>query len=288
MENFIATEGRHPDVVKELLKAGANLNFTYKISKYQPIHLACMKNDSKMIKLLLENGCETNSQDIFGHTPLFIVSAKASCTIEVVKTLLEFGANPDIPDNQQNTPLMGATACNNTKVLVELLKKGANPNLQNYLGKTALQMAVFNGYGEIVKQLLKFGANPNLKNRHGSTALHEAATHFRENVEIVEDLLKHGADINSQKKNGQTPLHCFVTVCDRNQSPNLKLKKKAQLLLKTLLNVPEIDLTIRSYGYTTLDMAIQHGLTKVARMIAIKACPKPKITDSIYPLKSLL
>ena len=285
---YIATEGRHIEIVKELLKAGADIDFTSKISKYQPIHVACMKNCSGLIALLLKNGCETNSRDIHGQTPLFILSAKASCSIQIFRQLLKSGANPDIPDNQHNSPLMGATACNNTKVLVELLKNGADPNLQNYLGKTALQMAVFNGYEEIVSELLIFGANPNIKNRHGSTALHEAATHIRESVEIVEDLLRYGANINAQNKNGQTPLHCFVTICNRNPKYNMKITQRFELLLKTLLNAPGINLSIRcDGGSTALEMAIQHRMIHVARMIAIKACPKPKITDSIYPLKKL-
>ena len=150
-------------------------------------------------------------------------------------------------------------------------------------------MAVFYGYEDIVKQLLIFGANPNIKNRHGSTALHEAATHIRESVEIVEDLLRYGANINAQNKNGQTPLHCFVTICSRNPKYNMKITQRFELLLKTLLNAPGINLSIRcDGGSTALEMAIQHRMIHVARMIAIKACPKPKITDSIYPLKKLL
>ena len=221
--------------------------------------------------------------------PLFILSAKTSCSVKIIRQLLKFGANPNIADHQQNTPLMGATACNNTKVLVELLKKGADPNLQNNWGKSALQMSVFYGYEEIIKQLLKFGANPNLKNRHGSTSLHEAATHIRKSVVIVEDLLKNGAYINAQNRNGLTPLHCFITVSERGKVKKLKMSRKFELHLKTLLNAQDINLSVRCDGESTaLEMAIQHKMIHVARMIAIKACPKPKITDSIYPLKKLL
>ena len=150
-------------------------------------------------------------------------------------------------------------------------------------------MAVFNGYGEIVKQLLKFKANPNIKNRQGSTALHKAATHIRENVEIVEELLKHGANINVQNKNGLTPLHCFITISQWRKVNKRKISRKSELHLKTLLNAPDINLSIRcNGGSTALEMAIQHRMVHVARMIAIKALPKPKISGSIYPLKKLL
>ena len=103
-------------------------------------------------------------------------------------------------------------------------------------------------------------------------------------MEILEELLKQGANINVQNKNGQTPLHCFITVLDRSQANKLKLKmsRKSELHLMTLLKAPDINLFIRcDGGSTALEMAIQHRMIHVARMIAIKALPKSKIISPI-------
>ena len=275
-----------PDKVIQFLNSGQEID-TEVLELKRTLHKVCRKGHLKLVKELLKLNIDVNCRNIKGETALYVASKEGH--FEIVKELLKNKANPNIYDNQLNTPLMRAIDRFNWKIVTELLKKGANPNLKNNLGKTALHLAAFYGSVHIVKPLLKFGANPNIKNRQGFTALHEAATNFRD-VKIVEDLLKHGANINAQTNSGQTALHCYMTVFDRNIiRSSLGMQRKAKLLLKTVLNVPEIDFSIRcDGGSTALEMAVQHRLTHVARMIAIKACPKPKITDSIYQLKKLL
>ena len=57
-------------------------------------------------------------------------------------------------------------------IVKTLLEKGANPNARDLEGTTALMNAA-SGFGgsAIVKLLLESGADPNAKDKHGNTAL---------------------------------------------------------------------------------------------------------------------
>jgi serine/threonine-protein phosphatase 6 regulatory ankyrin repeat subunit B len=58
-----------------------------------------------------------------------------------------------------------------TEIVKILLEKGANPDLQGKNGYTALMVASMNGHTDIVTELLNKSANPDLKNAEGKTAL---------------------------------------------------------------------------------------------------------------------
>jgi len=96
------------------------------------------------------------------------------------------------------------------EVLKLLLEQGANPNLaaQNQMRVTALHSAAAHGNGEIAaamsKALVEAGANVNLTQQGDWTPLHEAADNNY--IELVKLLLAHGADKHAKSDDGRTPL----------------------------------------------------------------------------------
>ncbi|MDR0288975.1 MAG: ankyrin repeat domain-containing protein [Rickettsiales bacterium] len=61
------------------------------------------------------------------------------------------------------------------EIIKLLLEHGANPNVQGGCGgDTALHVACQRGYNEIVELLLKHGAAPNIKNNNKNTILYDA------------------------------------------------------------------------------------------------------------------
>jgi hypothetical protein len=139
----------------------------------------------KFIKLL-DNGINSNTENIRGETPLHLVSRGQYDTQErgvgVVHLLLERGANVDAQDKGHITPL----------------------HLASYYGKL-----------EIVRVLLHHGASVNTKGNLGQTSSHLALDGNRsckDGVGIVRLLLQHGADMNAQDGNGDTPLHWHPTM----------------------------------------------------------------------------
>jgi len=85
-----------------------------------------------------------------------------------------------------------------------LIDKGADVNAKTNDGDTALMWAAISGEVDIVKMLLEKGADVNAKNNHGDTALIFAAA--QGNVDIVKILLDAGADISAKNEHGETAL----------------------------------------------------------------------------------
>ena len=161
-------------------------------------------------------------------------------------------------------------------------------------GMTRLQHASYFGHYEIVVKLLERGCKVNVSNGpsySSFTALHFAV--LFDHLEIVEKLLQHGANPNIQDKMGKTALHLAV------EGMNACLRWKDDLdkyvrIVQILLNNGNMDINIKNKnGKTVLQLAIElsfknEQFNDVARMIAKKACLKPRIFDSIYPMKNLM
>lgn len=73
------------------------------------------------------------------------------------RSLLDHGANPNIQDKDNNTPLHEAVSIGSISITNLLLERGANPNVQNSAsGYTPLMLASFQGlYPDLVNLLLK-------------------------------------------------------------------------------------------------------------------------------------
>ena len=59
----------------------------------------------------------------------------------VIKALLKAGANPNIKDNDGNTPLHVAAVSGQTEAITALLKAGANPHIKNNAGHRPIDIA---------------------------------------------------------------------------------------------------------------------------------------------------
>ena len=103
------------------------------------------------IYLLKKQACSV------GFTPLIYVARKGH--VDVMKDLLEKGANGEAKDSSEKTPLIFATLKGNVDIVKYLLHKGANIEGKDYLGKTPLMYAAGGGHLDVVKHLLEKGAN---------------------------------------------------------------------------------------------------------------------------------
>jgi len=136
-----------------------------------------------IVEYMLSKGAPVNARLHNGTTPLACVEGKMP---EVARTLIKYGADPNIATDDGCTPLMRAAHGKNRDLVELLLKSGANPNAQINVGSpdncecasfinwshhtfhncdapiTALVVATERQYVEIVKLLLKHGADPNL------------------------------------------------------------------------------------------------------------------------------
>ncbi|KAJ7611566.1 ankyrin repeat domain-containing protein [Mycena polygramma] len=115
--------------------------------------------------------------------------------VEFARILLASGADPDIPDTADNTPLQTACSCESPDMVKLLLESGADPNVEGGESGTALQAAAACGNAAVVRLLLEAGADVNIQGGRYGTALQAAGSCGH--AEVVELLRAHGATSTS-------------------------------------------------------------------------------------------
>jgi ankyrin repeat protein len=123
-------------------------------------------------------------------------------TIEIMRALLNAGADPRTGNDRHAAPLHWAVA--DPAKLKLLLSAGAQIDAKTVEGRTTLYLASMQPTGApIVKLLLDSGADPNARTLTGLTPLFPAVS---ASIESVQLLLGNGADPNSKSATGATAL----------------------------------------------------------------------------------
>jgi len=182
-----AREGNLKEVRRQLAW-GVNVNRRHFYTRDTLLIEAAANGHLDVVKLLIENGADVNLKGEAWYGPLHAAASKGY--IEVVKILLENGADVNI--FQQNKPLHNVAMNGHIEVAEILLAHGADINAKGTDEAAPLHTAVSNNQLAMVKWLLSKGANVNSRASYNCTALHSAARH--NNVEIGKILLEHGAD----------------------------------------------------------------------------------------------
>ena len=126
-----------------------------------------MSGNLEIVKSLIEQGADVNAKDIDGWTALIRSSKKGY--LEVVKYLIDKGADVNAKTNNGTTALMNSSDEEHLDIVKYLINKGADINSKDNIGWTAL---IFSSYGEeVVKYLINKGADLEAKDELGNTAL---------------------------------------------------------------------------------------------------------------------
>jgi ankyrin repeat protein len=144
--------------------------------------------NSKALTTSSRSACADNHSNENDSFPLH--TACESGHMNIVKTLLDSGANLTAQGKNDYSPLHYACYKGHTNIVQLLLARGADVNIQNKYRSTPLHLACFKGYTEIVQELLdNSSADINVKNQHGYTPLHVACRHGH--TDIVKILEEH-------------------------------------------------------------------------------------------------
>jgi len=154
------------DLVEILLEMGANTEIQNPRGE-TPLYISCSLNKHiNMIKLLLKYGAEINNILRFGGDTVLRI-AVSNEDIKVVKLLLDNGADPNLGDDKNNTPLQVASSNRgdiNSEIIKLLLQYGANINSTNIVGVTPLFFACLQENHLNIDTLLEYGADPYIMN----------------------------------------------------------------------------------------------------------------------------
>lgn len=140
------------------------------------------------------SGVPMSGDSVFTTTPL-ITALVSRQKLEMLRFLLEMGADPNMPNKPGETPLMFSQSLPATRLLV---KHGADPHARDNKGYTTLIHSPKDG---ITKYLIELGVDVNAAGKDGRTALIHSP-----GIESTEALLAAGADPNARTTKGETAL----------------------------------------------------------------------------------
>lgn len=199
------------EVAQFLLDKGADPNIPNK-NGLTPLEHACGRDKTNALmlaKMLLAKGASVNATNVTRETIPPLEWAISSDNLELVKLLVDRGAEVKTKTDVGSTPLHTAADRGDTEIAAILIAHGAEVNAKITGGTTPLHNAAENGSADIVKLLLSKGAEVDAKLYNGITPLFQAAGRGgeRTGAACVDLLLAHGADINVTDEDGNTLLH---------------------------------------------------------------------------------
>jgi ankyrin repeat protein len=228
--------------VDVLLKHGAETNKPDP-DGVSPLHVAIMNANWDLAKQLIAAGADVNQWDIYGEAPLYTAvggrsrndGGRASIDppnetsgLDIVKLLLEQGANPNMqvffrPANVRgatntrgSTPLIRAANGNDLEVVELLLEHGADATIYMADRQTPIH-AVLAGRAnekdalEMIRVLHEAGTDVNvvalvvhMEEVRGGSALHYAVR--KRYKDVIRLLASYGIDMNLKDQDGLTAL----------------------------------------------------------------------------------
>lgn len=168
----LAMQGQQWTAVKLLLQKGANPNLVDQ-NRFSPLFFAVYTRNLEIVTAVVEAGANIEWVGPGQQTPLML-ALKIGETIDIIKYLIEKGANVNVTNDEGHSSLMLAVMKNDMDYFEAIAQiPGIDPNVKTVIdGNTALHYAGW--VPECIPHLLELGANPNLQNEHGDTALHLA------------------------------------------------------------------------------------------------------------------
>ncbi|XP_058924845.1 2-5A-dependent ribonuclease isoform X2 [Kogia breviceps] len=269
-----ATKNEDIELVQQLLKKGADVNFQDEEWGWSPLHNAVQSGNEDIVDLLLNHGAEPCLRKRNGATP-FIVAGIAG-NVKVLKLLLPKVADVNECDVHGFTAFMEASAYGKVEALRFLYKNGAKVNLHRKTkqdqekirkgGATALMDAAEGGHVDVVRILLhEMGADVHARDNMGRNALTYALLNSDdEKVKAITRLLLDcNVDVSVRGEGRKTPLI-------------LAVEKKNLGLVEMLLEQKHIEMNdTDNEGKTALRLAVELKLKEIAQLL----CHKGARTD---------
>ncbi len=221
---------------------------------------------------------------------------------DVVGTLLQAGAKPNVADQYGETPLTLASATGDFPVMEKLIAAGADATASRWNGETALMIAARSGSLPIVKLLVAHGAKIDAaESRKGQNALMWAAAEGH--CDVVDFLIKQGADVKAISKGGFTPL---VFAAQKGDVQSVKSLLAAGLTANYILpngtgllsvavsgDKPDVVKVLLEHdaqvniadkaGNTPLHLASQSGNLEIVKLLLAKKADPNLLTAKVTP-----
>lgn len=269
-------KGSSVEAITLFLENGLDINKRSKNGRTSLFYAIYPRNEKKL-DFLIQKGGKANISDINGQTPLM---KAVNTNIEIVKTLIDNGADINAKDNHGTSVLMYAATLGKLeirdKMIMFLINSGASIQAKNNEGNTAFDFYInlvnydnfiFRGLGkdyiilhsnkggkdlEILKLLYQENSNFNTKDIYGNSLMHNCI-YENYDIELINFFIENGAKGNIKNDAGNTPfLLCTIAknwekaklMLNNGAEPNITNNKKESaldLLLIDIMNKIEIE-----------------------------------------------
>ena len=215
---------------------------------------------------------EFNSKDIPSTQNLS--EAVFTGDLAAVKQALTDGADPSAMDPQSGSTMLATAALmGHTEIVKLLLEHGADVNTKSRDGGTALHAAAFLGRIETVKFLLEKGADANLRSNIGGTPMDGAKLDWEFTKAIIGMLQ---IEVNeAEVKAGRTKVIELLSEQPKNASPSHNLWKAAatgdlSAIKDALGDSADLNALDSQSGITPLGWAALNGQAEAAKLLIEK------------------
>ncbi|XP_058961953.2 ankyrin repeat domain-containing protein 17 isoform X2 [Pocillopora verrucosa] len=273
--------GGYEDVVEVLLNHGADIE-AHNENGHTPLMEAASGGHVSVAKMLLERGaCINSHSNEFKESALTLACYKGH--LEMVKFLLDAGADQEHKTDEMHTALMEASMDGHVEVARLLLDHGAQVNMPADSFESPLTLAACGGHVELADLLIKRGAFLEEVNDEGYTPLMEASREGH--LDMVALLLEHGADIHAQTEETQETalslaccggfqdvaaflLQAGATIEQGSSTPLMEAAQEGHVdLVKFLLEQGANVNATTATGDTPLSFSCENGHTDVADVL---------------------
>ena len=191
----------------ELISYGADVN-QKDFSGLTPLMNASINGYVKLAIELINHNADVNARELDSRGNIsadsLFYAVNANNSLELVKVLLNSGANPNIvysdPDEGSFTILDRSLYYNNFEIFKTLVENGANINKVNDRGEPLIVDAIRRERFDIVEYLVDKGIDPTMKyTDYRNIPFSLLATAVNNNdTKIAEYLIDKGADVNTK------------------------------------------------------------------------------------------
>lgn len=167
---------------------------------------ALQQRKSEMAGLLLDLGSPTDVLNRQKRAPIHEAIIRRAT---IVEKLIEKTDDPNVVDSAKATPLMYLVMYRGREpktmeLIKSLIEKGADINLKNQNQQTALHLACYYNRPELAQSLLDMGADLNTRDNNSNTPFLSAC---QVSSSLAMKMMDKGAPVLVKNRSGQTALH---------------------------------------------------------------------------------
>ncbi len=270
--------------------------------------IACLNGHVDIIRMLLSRfkpdlevlnnvifGDVNPNQHVFSNVSVLWTAASIN-NFDIVKLLVEHGANINHTTKTNSTALRGACFNGNLDMVRYLIENGADIHIAKENNDTNLMVSVCHKHLNIVTYLVdELKCDVNICDNDGRSPLYDAVN--CESLELVEFLLKHGARNFRSIKDQMSPLMWAAEKRSANlleaissHCSMLERIEAEELIGSAFICAPHGDRTIDQsleHFYRAFELRLAHDLPKTLRLTSNEIFGNQRECQTIDELKEI-